>query len=132
MVWALLAICSRPPERRLVWANVDDITRAGDGYLGSTVAVVGEVGQIFGPGVFTLAADTGDVIVVAGAVTREALRAGDEVEVFGQVRAFSTSDIEAEIGYELDNVSLRAGDPIIVVRQVLSTSRELSLAHHSL
>lgn len=116
--WALVAVCSQPPTSHRVWTDIDDIAGRAGQYFGSTVAVAGEVGQILGPGVFTIGGADGEVLV-AGAVTREALRTGDTVEVAGRVRAFSVHRIEAEIGYELANVNLRQGEPVIVVRQVL-------------
>ncbi len=93
--------------------RVADITGNMNNYLGKTVTVVADVEEVFGPRAFSLDEDA----PLAGGVDNDLLVLGprsinlttiddqwvnNKVRVTGMVRKMVASDIEREIGWDLD------------------------------
>ncbi len=94
-------------------ATVDDITDEATPFLGRSVTVTGEVGRIGGPQLFTIEDDdpVGDehlLVLSARPVTeiladsKNPLADDDEVEVTGTVRRLAITEIERELGFDLE------------------------------
>lgn len=111
--------------------TVSDIADNPQEYYGSTVTVSGEVGELIGPRAFTIGAEDdlgGGSLLVVGAQQlpqimegeADEITAQDVAQVTGPVREFNLTEVENEIGAELDDALFAEfeGEPAVVANTV--------------
>lgn len=107
-----------------------DIVENPREYYGSTVTVRGEVSQILGPNALLIVEPFGvsadDLLVISSVPLSEALPGDvpsfedEAIRVTGEVREFDLTEVEQEIGADLDEELLdyRVGTPSIVAASI--------------
>jgi hypothetical protein len=120
-----------------VGVTVNDITGKLDQYLGKTVTVAGEINDVLGPRAFTIGGEEfyggGELLVVS---TRdfpaipdrpqdEYLVDDDIVQVTGTVRRFVLTEVEKEVGTDLDGALYARWEskPVLLAQSFVVTPR---------
>ncbi len=134
LAWILIQLFnaepSAGPEEGI---GISDITENPQEYYGQDVNVSGEVGEILRPRAFTIGTQdeaAGGTLLVVGAREMSQILEGQELEgnevaqVQGTVREFNITEIEDEIGADLDDGAFEEfeGEPVIVADTVDMTA----------
>ncbi len=131
----LLAACATPEDKSTetgVPPTINNITANPAAYVGKTVTVKGEVEDLRGPQAFTLDGDGiagGELLVVGkdpfpvvpGRTADAYLVRDDEVQVTGTVRMFVATEIEREIGWDLDpqlEIEFQGQKPVLIANSL--------------
>lgn len=111
--------------------TLTDITDNPERFFGQTVTVDGEVNVVHSPNAFTIAEDAtldlGEILVLHDRpLTRELREEVERVRVTGTVREFTRTEIERDLGLELDDQLAEdfEGRPVIVARSVRALDAE--------
>jgi DNA/RNA endonuclease YhcR with UshA esterase domain len=95
------------------------------GFLGRKVTVSGQVDQVLGPRVFTLAGVKGshDLLVVSKDEKAPAPKKGENVEVTGTVEKYEAAEVHHQTGADVGKVPADefAGRPVVIASSVLAT-----------
>ncbi len=120
--------------------TLTDIVESPDDFFGKSVTVSGEVNELVGPQAFTIGGEdflgTDELLIVGaqqlpniieGVPEGEPAEIGEDdiVQVTGTVREFVITDIEEEIGADLDDALFEEfeGQPVVVAEQVFLSPR---------
>lgn len=74
-------------------------------YYGQTLAVTGEIENVYGEGIFTLDEDElfgGEDLLVVALNSTEAVQDGETMATTGELRSFVVADIERDYGFTWD------------------------------
>jgi hypothetical protein len=114
-------------------ATIEDITNEPDRYVGETVTIRGEIGQILGPRSLTLAEEGflfggGRILIVGadgpaptgGPAYFDAFDADSFLRVTGQVHVFNVAAFEDHLGYDLNDALADkwGGRPAIIATSI--------------
>jgi RecJ-like exonuclease len=104
--------------------------------IGQTVAINGEVNEVYGPNAFRLEAEdtftaNEEVLVLVTGQTAPALNEGEAVQLTGEVQRFDSAEIQNQYGAELDQTLISQlaedyeGRPVIITENVDQLASEL-------
>lgn len=124
--------CGGSNGEATIGVNVDNLLSDPNAYYGSRLTVSGTVGEIISPTVFTIHGSDAErhllvvsIDSIAPATERsmaDPVVEDDIVQVTGQVREFTASDLESEFGISLaDDAADFDGQPMIVARNASAT-----------